>query len=156
MVRPGIGLYGMVCPESFHERILLEPALSWCTSIHHIKKYPAGACLGYDRTYVTKRNSVIAVIPVGYADGYPRHLSNRGRVLVCGRYAPVVGRISMDYTMIDVTDIPEALVRAEVMLIGRDGENSVTAEELAARTDTIPYCITTGIAHRPVRKSNLA
>jgi alanine racemase len=159
MVRPGLGLYGYVLPLVRNGRrelpalaSQLEPVLSWKTRIVAIKPTAAGQALGYGGTYVTPSPSRIAVLPVGYADGYNRKLSNRGRVVVRGAYAPIVGTISMDLTLVDVTAIPGAEVGDEVRLIGSSGSASITAPELAEICGTIPYEILCGISKRVPRK----
>jgi alanine racemase len=111
----------------------------------------AGEAVGYMGTYITKDRSRIAVLPVGYADGYPRLLSNRARVLVRGEYAPVVGRVSMDLTMVDVGQIPGVAVGDEVILIGSNKGKCVDAVELARLCDTVPYEILCGISQRVPR-----
>ena len=125
MVRPGIALYGYSLaftrggePAQI-EPLPLRPVLSWKTRVLTVKEVPAGEAVGYMGTYVTKTKSRIAVLPVGYADGYPRLLSNRARVIVGGEYAPVVGRVSMDLTIVDVSHIHGVAVGDEVILIGR-------------------------------------
>jgi alanine racemase len=125
--------------------------MSLRTSIVLLKTVPAGTPLGYGGTFVTERESRIATLAIGYADGFRRALSNRGRVLVRGQFAPVVGRISMDLTIIDVTDVAGAEVGDEVLLIGRQGNNSITAEELAEKIETISYEVTCGISARVPR-----
>jgi alanine racemase len=144
-VRCGIALYG---PEPLQTRgIALEPVMRWRTEIARLKELPAGHAIGYGTTFHTTRTSRIATLPVGYADGYDRRLSNRGEVLVRGRRAPVVGRVSMDLVTIDVTDIAGAAVGDEAVLLGRDSDDIITAEELARKIDTISYevfCRVTG------------
>jgi alanine racemase len=147
MVRPGIMLYGYACCE----RRNLKPVLSLKSGIVLLKKVPAGTPIGYGRTFVTKRRSTIATIPVGYADGYSRKLSNNGAVLVCGKRAPVVGRVCMDTIMVDVTGIPDVSYSSEVVLIGAQGKERITADELAEKTGTIPYEILTSIGERVKR-----
>ncbi|MBN2713293.1 MAG: alanine racemase, partial [Planctomycetes bacterium] len=115
------------------------------------KDYPPGQSLGYNRTFTTRRPTRVAVLPVGYADGYLRIFSNRADVLIHGKRAPVVGMISMDYAMVDVTDLPDVHVGSHVTLIGKDGDDCISVEELAEHADTIPYCITTCIGRRPGR-----
>jgi alanine racemase len=121
-----------------------------------VKEVAAGEAVGYMGTFVTKARSRIAVLPVGYADGYPRLLSNRARVIVGGEYAPVVGRVSMDLTIVDVSHIPSAAVGDEVILIGRliekerSGRN-VDAIELARLCETVPYEILCGLSQRVPR-----
>ena len=129
----------------------LEPVLSWRTRVVAIKQLPAGQALGYGGAYVTTAPSRIAVLPVGYADGYNRELSNQGRVVVRGQYAPIVGKISMDLTLIDVTAIAGAEVGDEVVLLGTSGQATVSAPELARLCRTVPYEILCGISKRVPR-----
>jgi alanine racemase len=153
MVRLGGVLYGLggdVLPKDI-EKPELKPVLSLFTQIAHIKKVPTGNSLGYGRTFTTKRDSLIATIPIGYHDGYPRALSNRGRVLINGMFAPVVGRVSMDCTIVDVTDVLDAKVDDRVVLIGEQNGLSIKAEDLADETGTISYEITCGIDRRVAR-----
>ena len=112
---------------------------------------PAGSSIGYGRTFVTKRRSVIATLPVGYADGYHRLLSNRGAALVRGKRAPIVGRINMDLTMVDVTDIGEVAQGDEVVLLGQQGGEAISADEMAGWAETISYEILTSISARVPR-----
>ena len=157
MVRPGILLYGYSLPttrrgETTVESALpLRPVLAWKTRVLTVKNVPPGQAVGYMGTYVTKEHSRIAVLPVGYADGYPRLLSNRARVIVRGEYAPVVGRVSMDLTMVDVGHIPGVAVGDEVILIGASGAKSVDAVELARLCESVPYEILCGISQRVPR-----
>lgn len=137
-VRTGIVLYGAE-PLDQGAPSRLEPLMRWRTAIARVKELPAGAPVGYGTTFHTTRPSRIATLPVGYADGYDRRLSNRGEVLVRGQRAPVVGRVSMDLVTIDVTDIPNASLGDEVVLLGRQGADEISAEELAAKLDTISY-----------------
>ena len=149
MVRAGIILYGMYPSDEVNkQRLDIKPAMSLKTQISYIKDEPCGVSIGYGRTYFTKRNSRVATIPVGYADGYSRALSNKGRVLVRGKYAPIVGRICMDQMMIDITDIPNTQIGDEVVLIGKQGENAVTVEEIADLTGTINYEVVCMIGKR--------
>lgn len=144
MVRPGIMLYGYGCSESAG----LKPVMSLKSKIGFLKKVPSGTSISYSRTFITKRRSTIATIPVGYADGYNRKLSNQGEALVNGKRAPVVGRVCMDTIMIDVTDIPDVNYKTEVVLIGRQGKEKITAEDIALKTGTIPYEVLTSIGQR--------
>lgn len=149
MVRAGIILYGMYpSDEVKKEKLDIKPVMSLKTQISYIKEEPCGVSIGYGRTFFTKRNSKVATVPVGYADGYSRALSNKGRVLVRGKYAPIVGRICMDQFMIDITDIPEASIGDEVVLIGEQGGNIVSAEEIAKLIDTINYEVVCMIGKR--------
>ena len=129
----------------------LTPVLTWKTRVLTVKDVAAGEAVGYMGTYITKERSRIAVLPVGYADGYPRLLSNRARVIVRGEYAPVVGRVSMDLTMVDVGHIPGVAVGDEVILIGANNGKSVDAVELARLGETVPYEILCGISQRVPR-----
>ncbi|HEV7428457.1 MAG TPA: alanine racemase [Thermoanaerobaculia bacterium] len=143
--RVGIGLYG---PEPITIATgTIEPVLRWRTEILRLKELPPGHAIGYGTTFHTKRPSRIATLPVGYADGYDRLLSNNAEVLVRGRRAPVVGRVSMDLVTIDVTDIADAAIGDEVVLLG-DG---ITAEELAKRSQTISYEVFCRISARVPR-----
>lgn len=154
LVRLGGVLYGLgddVLPKHV-EKPELKPVLSLHTRIAHIKTVPEGETLGYGRTFRTEQDSVIATIPIGYQDGYSRTLSNSGRAIVGGAYVPVVGRVSMDWTLLDVSGIPNVKVDDEVVLIGEKDGLAITAEELAVKTDTISYEITCGINRRVVRR----
>lgn len=148
MVRAGIILYGAYPHPSLQSEIDLRPALNWTTEIIDIKTVPAGTSVSYDCIFTTKRESLIALLPIGYADGYPRLISNRGDVLVHGKRAPIAGRVCMDLTMVDVTDIPESKIGDTVTLIGRDGQKQILAEEMAGWAETISYEILARIAKR--------
>ena len=117
----------------------LLPALSWRVLVGQVKTVPRGEPIGYGLTYRPTRLSQIAVLPVGYSDGYPRALSNRARVLIHGQPAPVVGRVAMNMTMVDVTDIPGVQEGEVATLLGSDGDQQVSAEELAELSGTINY-----------------
>jgi len=160
MVRPGIALYGYYLPfqragrevSGSTLRLAVKPVLTWKTRILSLRDFPAGHALGYGGTYVTKAPTHVAVLPVGYADGYNRQLSNRGRVIVRDHYAPIVGSISMDLTLADVTGIPEVSVGDEVILLGvRDGL-SVDAVEHARLAGSTPYEILCNISKRVPRR----
>jgi len=151
MIRPGLILYGLYPDSSLSDRIKLKPVLSWKTHLARLQSYPAHTSVGYNRTFLTQRDSLIATIPVGYGDGFSRLLSNRGFVLIRGKKANIVGNISMDLTTLDVTDIPEARVGDEVVLIGEQGDQSVSAGDLAGFTGTIPYEIVCQIGKRVPR-----
>jgi alanine racemase len=153
MVRLGGVLYGLggdVLPKNI-EKPELKAVMSLHTRISFLKQVPKGETLGYSRTFQTTRDSIIATIPIGYQDGYLRGLSNCGRVLINGMHANVVGRVSMDWTLIDVTDIPQVAVNDEVILIGQQNNLRVEAEELAIKTNTISYEVTCGIHSRVYR-----
>ena len=138
-VRPGIALYGYhTCPDSvgYSE---LKPILSLRTTVMQLRALKPGDSVSYNRTFVAKRPSTIAVLPVGYADGYNRKLSNKGYVLVQGQRAPIVGLVCMDMITVDVTDIPSVEIGNAVTLIGQDGQDAIWAGEIAGWTGTIPY-----------------
>lgn len=137
MVRIGVGLYGLWSTKS--QKIKLKPVLSWYTKIAQIKTVAKDETVGYGRTWRALRNSKIAILPVGYYDGFDRKLSNCGRVLIHGQFAPVVGRICMNMMMVDVTKIPNAKLEDKVILIGQQDKNQITVDELAKKTDTINY-----------------
>jgi alanine racemase len=157
MVRPGIALYGYSLAftrggePAAVARLPLRPVLSWKTRVLTVKDVAAGEAVGYMGTFVTRAKSRIAVLPVGYADGYPRLLSNRARVIVGGEYAPVVGRVSMDLTIIDVSHIRGVTVGDEVILIGANSGKSVDAVELARLCESVPYEILCGLSQRVPR-----
>jgi alanine racemase len=153
MVRLGGVLYGLggdVLPRGI-EKPELRPVLSLYTRIAHLKKVPAGETLGYGRTFVTTRDSIIATIPIGYDDGYRRGLSNAAKTIIRDTYAPVVGRVSMDWTILDVTDVAGVEIGDDVTLIGERDGMRIAAEDLAAAVDTISYEITCGINQRVPR-----
>jgi len=144
-------LYGVFPSPAMTSRIDLKPVLTWQTRILQLKKVPAETSISYGQTFVTQRESLIATLPIGYADGYPRLLSNRGEVLIKGKRAPVAGRICMDLTMIDVTDIRGVRQADEVVLLGRQGDAEITADEMAGWANTISYEILTSIGARVPR-----
>ena len=148
-VRVGLWLYGAEPMD--HEQSRLEPLLRWRTAIARLKELPPGHAIGYGMTFRTTRPSRIATLPVGYADGYSRGLSNKGEVLVRGRRAPVVGRVSMDLVTIDVTDIPDATVGDDVVLLGRQQSDEISAEEIAAKLGTISYEVLCNVGARVPR-----
>ena len=147
LARVGIGLYGLwpsketylSCLLDRKDPLSLKPVLAWKARIAQVKKVPAGADIGYGGTYRTTRPTVLAVVPVGYFDGYDRGLSNAAHVLVKGRRAPVRGRVAMDFFMADVTDVPGAKLEDDVTLLGADGRERITAEDLASIAGTISY-----------------
>jgi alanine racemase len=147
MVRPGLALYG-VSPSEEKLDFPLEPILSLRTSITFLKRVPPERPLGYTRTFVTREESVIATIPVGYGDGLRRQLSNKGRVIIRGHYAPMVGNISMDSTLVDVSGVPDVGLGDEVTIVGSQGGLSITLEDIAKATDTIAYEVTCLIGTR--------
>jgi len=151
MVRPGLMLYGYNPLEGGGAGADVRPVLSLVTRIAFIKKVPEGVPISYGRTFVTKRESMIATIPIGYADGYSRGLSNRGEAIVRNVRVPVAGRVCMDMTMLDVTDVPGVSEGDEVVLIGSQGKERITADDIAVKTGTIPYEVLCGISSRVPR-----
>jgi alanine racemase len=162
MVRPGLALYGYHLPFERAGRVVsgrglqlaLKPVLTWKTRILSLREMRAGQALGYGGTYVTKAPARIAVLPVGYADGLNRGLSEGGRVIVREHYAPIVGRISMDLTLVDVTGIPGVSIADEVVLLGEQDGLNVDAREHAELAHTIPYEILCSISKRVPRRYN--
>lgn len=151
MVRPGLMLYGIHPSPKIADKVTLKPVLSWKTRILQLKGLPKGSSVSYGRTFVTKRKSLIAILPAGYADGYHRLLSNRGAVLVRGKRAPVVGRVCMDLTMVDVTGIRGVQQGDEVVLLGQQGREKISADEMAVWAETISYEVLTSISARVPR-----
>ena len=149
MVRAGITLYGLWPSDEVRQDIVeLTPALSWYTHISYIKEVEPGNAVSYGGTYTVEKPMRIATIPVGYGDGYPRGLSNKGYVLINGKGAPILGRVCMDQFMVDVTQIPEAKEGALVTLIGRDGEEQITMEELGDLSGRFNYELACDIGKR--------
>lgn len=138
-VRLGIGLYGLYPTEKLKKKIILKPALSWKTKIIQIKNLPKGAKIGYGGDYTAKKPIKLAILPVGYWDGFDRLLSNNANVIINGVKCPVRGRICMNLTMVDVTKTSRAKVGDTAILIGRSGKQEITVDELAKRSKTINY-----------------
>ena len=152
MVRAGIALYGLYPSDQVDPALLgLTPALRWCSCVTHVKLLEPGRQISYGGTYVTEKPTMVATVPVGYADGYCRSLSNRFYVLIRGRRAPILGRICMDQLMVDVTDIPNVARNDKVVLVGADGDETITVEQIAARADSFNYEFVSGISRRVPR-----
>ena len=152
MVRAGIILYGLYpSHEMEEERLSLKPVMSLYSHVVQVKEVPGGVSVGYGATYVTGRPTRIATIPVGYADGYPRALSNRASVLIRGRRAPIIGRICMDQFMVDVTEAPEVSIGDVVTLIGTDGEESISVEEISEMAGSFNYEFVCDVSRRVPR-----
>jgi alanine racemase len=151
LVRPGIMLYGIYPSKGMKQTLGLEPVMRLTSRIVSLKEVPRGTTVSYGRTFTCERESRIAALPIGYADGYSRALSNRGEVLVQGKRAPVAGVVCMDMTMIDVTGIPGVALYDEVVLLGSQGTERITAQELADRTHTIPYEVLCAVSARVPR-----
>ena len=150
LTRPGLMLYG-ICPL-LQPAIDLKPVMTLKTKIVSLKKVPAGCSISYRRTFITSRESIIATLPIGYADGYSRQFSNRAAVLIRGQKAPVAGVVCMDMVMVDVTDIPNVQVNDTVILLGCQGHESINVRELAEIAHTIPYEVLCGISSRVPRE----
>lgn len=152
MCRMGIILYGLYPSEEVDKSLLdIKPAMSWLTHISHIKTLEAGREVSYGGTFKTTEPSVIATIPVGYADGYPRCLSNKGKVIINGQYAPIVGRVCMDQFMVDVTDVDGAELDSIVTLVGKDGDAELSMEEVSNAAYSFNYELPCRVARRVPR-----
>ena len=152
MVRSGIVTYGMYpSAEVSPELLALRPALQFLSKVTHVKTLPAGREVSYGGTYTTTKDTVIATVPVGYADGYRRNLSGKFYVLIHGKRAPILGRICMDQMMVDVTGIPNVQPGDRVTLVGTDGEETITMEEISAQADSFNYEFVCGISRRVPR-----
>lgn len=152
MVRSGIITYGLYPSEDVNKNAIeLKPALEWKTHVVNVKTVDAGRGVSYGKTYITKGKTKIATVSIGYADGYPRALSSKGKVLIHGEYAPIIGRICMDQMMIDVTHIDNVKIEDEVTLVGNDGYYSISVEELANMAGSFNYEFVCGIGKRVPR-----
>ena len=152
MVRSGIVTYGMYPSEEVDPSLLdLKPALQWLSRVTHVKVLPAGREISYGGTYTTTKETVVATVPVGYADGYRRNLSGKFYVLIRGQKAPILGRICMDQLMVDVSHIPGVTPGDRVTLVGSDGDETITMEQIAAQADSFNYEFVCGISRRVPR-----
>jgi len=152
MVRSGIITYGLYPSDEMDPALLpVRPALEWFSSVVNLRQLPAGRQISYGGTFITKRETLVATVSTGYADGYSRRLSNRFHVLIRGKKAPILGRICMDQFMVDVTDIPNVQLGDEVVLLGRSGSETLSADHMAAALDTINYEIVCDISRRVPR-----
>ena len=148
MVRPGIMLYGFQPSAEMHNTADLKPALVWKARVGRVQLLPAGRLIGYNGTFELKQDTLVATVPVGYADGYNRLLSNYGYVLCQGKKLPIIGKVCMDQFMVDASQVPQLQVGDEVTLLGTDGDVSITVTEMAAMLKTIEHEIVCGIAPR--------
>ena len=140
IVRAGITLYGLwPSDEVQKDRLPMHPLMELKSHVSYVKTLPAGREISYGGTYTTTRETKVATIPVGYGDGYPRTLSNKGSVLIQGKRVPILGRVCMDQFMVDVTDVPDVVVGTEVTLLGRDGDEIITAEEIGDLSGRLNY-----------------
>ncbi len=151
MVRPGISIYGLYPCDNPSKQIDLRPALSLKTKIVYLKDLPIGHAVSYECTYITQKMTKVATLPIGYGHGYSRKLSNDGEVLINGKRASIIGLVCMDQCLCDVTDIPNVSIGDEVVLIGKQGNDQITADEIADKTDTISYEVVCGI-HSNVKR----
>lgn len=151
MIRPGIMLYGYQPSDEMHHVADLKPALTWKARLGRVVKLPAGRRIGYNGTYELKRDTLVATIPVGYADGYNRLLGNRGYVICQGKKLPIIGKICMDYFMVDATELPDLKAGDEVILLGEEQGVSITVPEMAKMLNTIEHEITCDISLRVPR-----
>ena len=152
LVRSGIVNYGMYPSDEVDPQVLpVKPVMEWIAKVVYVKTLPAGRQISYGGCYTTTRETVVATLPVGYADGYRRSLTDKGHVLLHGKKAPIIGRICMDQMMVDVTDIPGVKIGDHAVLIGRSGDEEITVDYLAALTGTLNYEIICGISRRTPR-----
>lgn len=151
MVRAGIIIYGMYPSSEVSESVVLKPAMKLKSCISYVKEVASDVSIGYGRTYFTDKKTMVATVPVGYADGYSRKCSNKARVIVKGQYAPVIGNVCMDQLMIDVTHIPDVRIGDDVVIMGQESGLCVSAEELAEIQDTINYEIVCNVGKRVPR-----
>ena len=150
-VRSGIALYGLRPSDEVEPAIPLKPALTLKSHVGRVRTLPTGSSISYGRTFITSQPTPVALVPVGYGDGYHRLLSNRGQVLICGKRAPIVGRVCMDQFVVDITDIGGVVQDDEIVLIGRQGDDHISAEEVAHWAETINYEVTTSLLSRVPR-----
>ena len=151
MVRAGIIIYGLYPSTEVSTDVKLDPAMSVKTQVSYVKYLEAGESVGYGRTYFTDKRTKIATIPIGYADGYSRRLSNKGRVIINGEYCNIVGNVCMDQCMVDVTNVPDIKVGDEVVIMGKSGDKEVSCEEIANTVGTINYEIVCNVGKRVPR-----
>ncbi len=151
LVRPGLAIYGLHPKKELLDKIDLKPALAFKTKVVYLKEVAKGRSISYGRTFITKKKTRIATLPVGYGDGYNRLLSNRGSVLMGGRFCPVVGVVCMDQTMVDVGLLNDVSLEDEVILIGSQGGEIIRVEDIASLCHTIPYEVVCWISPRVPR-----
>ncbi len=151
LVRPGIALYGGLTGGPFARHFTQQPVMRLVSQVAQLKEIPPGAGISYGHRFVTARQSRVAAIPIGYADGYNRLLTNRGEVLIHGFRAPVAGTVCMDWILVDVTDLPDVQIGDQVTLLGRDGDAIITAEEWADKVGSITYEVFCQVSKRVPR-----
>ena len=150
-VRPGIAMYGLDPSDEWPPVFEIRPALALKSRVSRVRELPTGSGVSYGRTFVTERPTIAALVPVGYGDGYHRILSNKGSVLIRGRRAPILGRVCMDQFVVDASGIPDVQQDDEVVLVGRQGQAQIRAEEVARLAGTINYEVTTSLLPRVAR-----
>jgi len=148
MVRPGLALYGIYPSEYVSRSPDLHPVMSLKSKVIYLKRVKKGATISYGKTYVTNKNTTITILPIGYEDGYNRLLSNQGEVIIRGKRVTIAGRVCMDQTILDVGEVPDVKVGDEVVLIGGQGQERVSVEEIAKKVDTVPHEVICRIAER--------
>jgi len=151
MVRPGLALYGIYPSEYVSRSLDLHPVMSLKSKVTYLKRVKKGATISYGTTYVTDKDTTIAILPVVYEDGYNRLLSNKGEVIIRGKRGRIAGRVCMDQTILDVGEVPDVKVGDEVVLIGKQGKEKVSVEEIAKKVDTVPHEVVCRIAERVPR-----
>lgn len=157
MMRPGLALYGIYPSEYVSRSLDLHPVMSLKSKVIYLKRVKKGATISYGKTYVPNKNTTIAILPIGYEDGYNRLLSNKGEVIIRGKRVRIAGRVCMDQTIIDVGEVPDVKVGDEIVLIGEQGKEKVSVEEIAKKVNTVPHEVVCRIAERVPRiylKSN--
>jgi alanine racemase len=152
MVRPGIMLYGSYPGKALQERLTLKPVMKWTSYVSFVRTFPSGTALSYGGTYVTERETRVAYVPVGYADGYQRALSNRGCVLVAGRRCRIVGTVCMDWVFVDITGLLDVGPGEEVIVLGSEKGETITVDEIAEQAGTIPYEVLCCVSRRITRR----
>ena len=153
MIRPGISVYGYHSAPEMHNRPDLKPSLKLITALTMVKAIPGGSKIGYGCTATAEHDMRIGIVPVGYADGYDRRLSNVGKMIIAGRVVPVIGRISMDQTIVDLTGEPEVRPGEQVIVIDNKAASPNSVEALCELLDTIPQVVGVGLGQRVVRKA---
>ena len=148
LVRPGLMIYGLYPSKHLKRKIKLKPALSVHSKIIFLKKIQKGRSISYGRTFVAKKNMTAATVPIGYSDGYPRALSNKASVIVKGKLCPVLGRVTMDQIVVDVSKVENPTLEMPVVILGRQKNKSITADDLAKSAQTINYEIVCGLGNR--------
>lgn len=151
MVRPGLALYGIYPSEYVSRSLNLHPVMSLKSKVIYLKRVLKGATISYGKTYVANKDTTIAILPIGYEDGYNRLLSNEGKILINGQRVRIAGRVCMDQTIIDVGEISDVKVGDKVVLIGEQGKEKITVEEIAKEIDTVPHEVVCRIAERVPR-----